>query len=1048
MFTETYRSRRLHSAFHCLALASVLVFTSLACGGPEAFPGGRLIALGEGEGAWGDTTSGGARHAGHGNDPISTSIGEYYFTKPLMNLGGPLPLEFSLYYASRIEKWRYGYNDPFGEDSFTHNYYIALCRDPNVVQVLYLQGNTVQFEKQGNAWQVVGEEVIYQLKETSGYYYLLDPIPGRVYTFKKAAAMNGTAQVGALVRLEDRKGNALKFTNTQDNIYIHPSRVEDGLGRSLEFTYQNPATNWKYPHLSKVTDQNGRTIQFQYEVFTGQDSGMRLKSITDAAAHKTTFSYVGSLRNQALAGQTLPRGNTPYTQTYEHEAMPGGSEADWPWRVVAQTDAYGNVARLSYDNVNAVTTITDALGQKYRHTHQYQRLLTGWTDQRGRSADLRYDSLGRLTTVIDRLGDTTRVAYHPETGKIAEYTDAEGHTTVFTYEAQPQTFTNPLTNETVTFTFYNLVQVTYADGSRERFTYDAKGNILTQVDQNSQRWSFTYEARGQLLAVTNPNGGVITHTYNADGTLASSADSETGVTRYDYDGFKRRRQITRPDGHTVRLAYSPDDRLLSYTNEQDKTTEFGYDANGNLVSRTDPLRQTTSSAYDLMDRVTSRTDPLGHAAQYSYDALGRVKTATDRNGNMTTYGYDPRGWLTGITDPAGNTWTITYDDESVPQSFTAPSGLSAAFRTDKLGRTTGITDSSGATARFTYDERGRLTSATDRMGRTATYAYDAAGRLAGGSKPLIGAATYVRNALGRLTRITDLRGKSWDFGGSPMGRLTSDTDPLGNRRTYAYDSQGRLQQIAYPGGGTATLTYDASGNTARMAYSAGLTLDFIHDDAGRLLTANDLRLTYDNRGDIIDSQDGTASFTATYDHGQRLATVTYDGQATVSYAYDSRNLLTRVSDSLCGAWMEFAYNADGRLVMARRSNNLTTTYTYDSVGRVIRIQDGTRGDQQYALNAEGEPTQAVMNVPMGAGTIEYAYDEADRLTGADYGGGNRLAYTYDPAGNLMSTTGRTPLESTSRAIGFTYDDASQISSPGYGSDSRGRLTAAPGRAFT
>jgi hypothetical protein len=301
MSARNCRCHGFHPLSCWMVVAGVLVFAALAYAGQKEGSADRLVALGgdpNAAGAWGDTTSGGAHGAGYITDPVSTSSGEYYFSIPLMNLSGPLPLEFSIYYASRIAKWMGSYNDPFGGDGFTHNYYVALRRDPNAVQVLYAQGNTIQFEKPSNTWQVRG----YQLKETTGYYYLLDPILGRIYTFKKATAMGGS--VGALVRVEDRNGNALTFTNTQGPEYLHPTRVEDGLGRSLEFTYEDPAKNWKYPHLSKVADQNGRTIQFEYEVFTGQNSGMRLKSVTDTAGHKTTFSYVGSLRNRALSGQT------------------------------------------------------------------------------------------------------------------------------------------------------------------------------------------------------------------------------------------------------------------------------------------------------------------------------------------------------------------------------------------------------------------------------------------------------------------------------------------------------------------------------------------------------------------------------------------------------------------------------------------------------------------------------------------------------------------------------------------------------------------------
>ena len=36
-----------------------------------------------------------------------------------------------------------------------------------------------------------------------------------------------------------------------------------------------------------------------------------------------------------------------------------------------------------------------------------------------------------------------------------------------------------------------------------------------------------------------------------------------------------------------------------------------------------------------------------------------------------------------------------------------------------------------------------------------------------------------------------------------------------------------------------------------------------------------------------------------------------------------------------------------------------------------------------------------------AGTINYIYDNAGRLTGADYGGGKSIFYTYDANGNLL-----------------------------------------------
>ncbi|RLF31329.1 MAG: hypothetical protein DRN07_07420, partial [Thermoplasmata archaeon] len=215
-----------------------------------------------------------------------------------------------------------------------------------------------------------------------------------------------------------------------------------------------------------------------------------------------------------------------------------------------------------------------------------------------------------------------------------------------------------------------------------------------------------------------------------------------------------------------------------------------------------------------------------------------------------------------------------------------------------------------------------------------------------------------------------------------------------------------------PDSTSSTFAGVSSGNLTQAAYPGGLTLNYTYDELNRLLTAEGLALTYDERGDIVDSRDGNASFGATYDAGRRLRTVTYDGLATVTYTYDSRNLLTRVEDDLAGAWMEFEYDDDGRLTEIRRSNGVTTRFTYDDAGRVTRIRDvGANGgsplaDQQYTLNAEGEPVQVARTLP------------------------------FDPAPDPEAL-----------ALNLTYDDAGQITSPGYAYDARGRQTAAPGRAF-
>jgi RHS repeat-associated protein len=696
-------------------------------------------------------------------------------------------------------------------------------------------------------------------------------------------------------------------------------------------------------------------------------------------------------------------GNSPYVQAYAQQTLNGAPLA----RVISQQDAYGHTTTLAYDPAayRATETRPDGADVTYEH-YSHHGLPESVTDAAGQTIQFgRDEETNRPTSVTDRLGDTTSMAYH-ETGKLAAYTDAEGRTTAYSYTPQAQTFTNPANAETVSFTFYDLTRVEYADGVHEEFVYDGQGNVLTYTDPEGQTWTFTYNVRGQPLTSTTPQGGVSTYTYNPDASLASSTDSDVGLTTYSYDAYKRLERIIHPGGSFVQFTYDLNDQVTSVTDELDHPVAWTYDPNGNLLTSADPLSQTTTYAHDLMDRLTSVTDPVGQVSNLSYDEMSRLETVTDRNGHTWTYGYDPRGWLTGVTDPLGHTWTTTYDDEGVPTANATPLGHTTTFQTNKLGYPTAITDPLGAVSHLGYDELGRLTSFTDRLGRTTAYEYDAAGRLVGVTKSGLGAATYTRNDLGQLTGLTDLRGQTWAFGYSPMGRLISHTDPLGHQWTYSYDARGRLQQTDYPGGlGAATYTYDDASQVTQMTYPGGPTLDFSYDAAGQLLTADKITLTYDQRGNVTNSQDGAAAFGATYDAGQRLETVTYNGQATVSYTYDARDQLIRVEDDLSGAWLTLTYDADGRLTGISRSSGANTAFEYDAAGRVTAIHDGALADQVYTLNAEGEPIQVVRTLPL------------------------------DPPPAVPD-------------LSLTFDAAGQISSPGYAYDARGRQTAKPGATFT
>ena len=184
-------------------------------------------------------------------------------------------------------------------------------------------------------------------------------------------------------------------------------------------------------------------------------------------------------------------------------------------------------------------------------------------------------------------------------------------------------------------------------------------------------------------------------------------------------------------------------------------------------------------------------------------------------------------------------------------------------------------------------------------------------------------------------------------------------------------------------------------------------------------------LAYDAEERVTSCAQNGKAFGATYDNGGRLQTVSYhDGALVVTYAYDSRNRLTGVTDS-AGTDLDFAYDDAGRLTgITRASGGVASTYTYDAAGRLTRIQEGGFVDLQYDLNAAGEVaavdytapvvpevTAAAQALKFGkAGEIVspgYAYDMLGRMTSAPGG----KAYQWDGASRLVQAEG----------VEFTYN---------------------------
>ena len=910
-------------------------------------------------------------------DPISTGTGEFVSSPaPDLSLGGPLPLEFRRYYSSYLnfngDASSLGYN-------WMHNFDARVIVSGNTARVMLFGGGIVDFQQSGGTWRTSSQpRMAYQLLSSGNGFRFLSPGDNLIYTF---------SQTGALLKMEDRNGNALTITPSAAG----PTQVSDGLGRTLAFVYSNS-------QLVKVQDQSGRSVSFSY-------SGNDMTGVTDANGNTTTFAYT---TGDLLIKTVRPGGNAPYSQTFDNFT-----------RVAQQTDSLGNKTTLAYNSGGnfGVTVVTDPLGRTTRGTYQDLLNISTLIDAAGQSLSVAYDALHRPTSVTDRLGNKRGVTYDPASGYITSHTDAQGNIITFAYQSQSQNG----------FTFYNLSRISYPDATSSTLTYDGSGNVLTTTDRAGKTTTYTYNSRGQVVTVQNAAGGVSTYTYNSDATLASVKSPAGDGINYTFDDKKRPSKIQYADGTSRSFTWDALDQLLSATDERGKLLKFTYDANTNPKSVTDALGQTASLVYDTDDLISTSTDPLGKVTQYQYNPIGLPTTVTNPAGEKITFAYDALERVRSVSDSSGKGPSFTYDAEGRLATVTDALANTVRHTVDKVGRVTRVSTPLGENFDLSYDALGRLTTATNPLSQKATYGYEKRDLLTSVTLPGGVSASYTWGDLPVLAGMNDPNGNGWSMTHDSLGRLTSLNDPLGRTTSYTYDQRNHVSTITNPVGSLQIL-YDASGNLIQKQYADGTTVGYNYDDDNRVTGGNGVSLAYDAAGRIVASN----GLTTSRDALGRIASITY-GAGSVNYMYDSRGLLATISDWVGGA-TNLTYDDARRLVSITRPNGVTTQYTYDKDGRRASITDTAGGNTLASIalrrDALGRVVSSDRNLPqvpmISPGALPLGYDAAHQIAGFNYDGMGRLVngdvnstYTWDQASRLTSY---------SRADGsasFTYDDFGQ-----------------------
>ncbi len=838
-------------------------------------------------------------------------------------------------------------------------------------------------------------------------------------------------EVDGLQEVKDLNDNTLTFT--YDGIFHSSGKsvefIRDGLGR-----------------ITGIIDPMGNTIVYAY------DENGDLVDVIDREGHTSTYTYDA---NHYMVDMFTPDG-----------VRAARNEYDANGRIIASTDANGNLIEYAHDLDTRQEVVTDRLGG-----------ITVYE----------YDDRGNVISQTDPLGNLTTYLYDANNNKTSE--------------------TDPLGNTTT-------------------YIYDSNNNPLSATDPLGDTTTHTYDAGGNLLSTTDPNGNTTSYTYNPSGNLLTTVDPLGNVTSYTYDGSGNRLTITDPMGNVTTFAYDADGNVTTETDALGHSTAFTYDANGNKLSESmtrtsvsGPETLTTTYIYDNEGRLLQTIDPDGGSSTTEYNSLGNKSAFIDKNGNRTLYNYDTAGNHTSTvypdgsieistfdangneiskTDRAGNTTAFEYNSRGRPQNYSLPNGSTRAFEYDAAGKMTAIIvetggrlereyDASGRMIRlidalgnitlFTYDGNGNRLSMTDANGNTTLFEYDGLNRMtstifpdgtvsetvyeAGFEKRILSevdqagnATQFEYDALGRLTVVIDAMGNTTTYAYDEVGNKLTETDANGNTTTWEYDNVGRVVRRILPLSMSEVFTYDANGNVLTKTDFNGDTISYTYDTENRIIQklypdSTVISYTYTPTGRPLEVTDSRGITSFDYDSRTLLSNVTEPDGRTISYTYDelgNRASMTTTSGTTLysydalhrlenvtgpdGGITAYTYDNVGNRASVIYPNGAETTYVYNSLNRLTNIEN-RRSDStiissySYSLGLTGNRLQVIEN---SGRTVNYTYDSVYRLTHEEIAdpvlGNNNISYTYDPVGNRLSKT------DLSGVTSYTYDINNRLTSDG------------------
>lgn len=801
------------------------------------------------------------------------------------------------------------------------------------------------------------------------------------------------------------------------------------------FSYSNLSHQWTFNWLSFIIDDPFNPYgNVQYYVDGGGTLDFFNSDVTNQIFH-------GTVRNPGALTRTS-------TNRYELRfpdgsrqvfGFPDGSVSSVRRVFLTQViDPAGNVATLTYDAINRLTSITDAIGQVT--TLHYDRgsqggvpgtenqhlfYITSVTDPFGRTATFNYavGPLGSLTNITDVLGMNSG---------FVEGADTVGNTTHVTHLGQMTTpygttfFRTGITNRN------RWLEVTEPDGGTERIEFfeavvlgdsgghNGVGIVFAEpfslvpsgmptwnrylIGRNTFHWDKKAFAEGYATNdFTKARIYHFTHGYGQDINAAE------GLLESVKMPFENRVWFNYPN-QSLPTVPGVDDRPSKIGRVLDDGTtqlqQFERNSLGNVTRSIDPVGRTLSFIYatndvDLLEVRQTRAGNNELLVQATYDSRHLPLSIRDAAGQTTRFSYNGRGQLLSVTNAKNEVVSFNYDANGYLLASDGPlPGLQSrsTYSYDTVGRLRTVTDQDGYTVTLDYDALDRLTRTTYPDGTFTEVTYD---RLKPGTfRDRLGRQTlYTYNNLQQIAAVQDALGRVTRFDWCNCGDLESIIDPLGQMTRWRHDVQGRITGKDYAGGSQVSYTYETT--TSR--------LKSVRDEQGQVTVFKYNADDTLREKSYLNALKPTPTVAFAYDANYRRLTSMQDGNGTTAFNYQpvlapGAGRIAAIDGPWANDIITFAYDQLGR-VSSRAINGVAIRRTFDLAGRLTQLTNFL-------------------------GVFDLTWESGSaRLSGVHYPNGQATEYAYHPNSRdqlLQRVTHRLPNNAILSEFTYLYNPVVQV----------------------